>query len=122
MRGASDPWFVLTGDTLFTGSVERPDLHAHALEFAGRLYDSIHEKLMTLPDDIELYPGHFSGSVCGVGMSGKPSSTIGFERRFNAMLAKDRDAFVEVLGEVSPKPPDMERILRVNRGELESAA
>jgi glyoxylase-like metal-dependent hydrolase (beta-lactamase superfamily II) len=122
MRRGPDPWFVLTGDTLFVGSVGRPDLHAHAREFAGKLYDSIHQKLLTLPDDIEVYPGHFSGSVCGVGMSGKPSSTIAFEKRWNALLSKGRDEFIATLSDVPPKPADMERILRVNRGELESAA
>jgi glyoxylase-like metal-dependent hydrolase (beta-lactamase superfamily II) len=122
LRRGPEPWFVLTGDTLFVGSVGRPDLHAHAKEFAGRLHTSIHEKLLTLSDDTEVYPGHFSGSVCGVGMSGKPSSTIGFEKRWNAMLSKSYDEFVAALGEVPPKPANMERILRVNRGELESAA
>jgi glyoxylase-like metal-dependent hydrolase (beta-lactamase superfamily II) len=122
LRRSPEPWFVLTGDTLFVGSVGRPDLHAHAREFAGKLYDSIHQKLLTLPDDIEVYPGHFSGSVCGVGMSGKPSSTIAFEKRWNALLSKGRDEFITTLSDVPPKPADMERILRVNRGELESAA
>lgn len=122
LRRGPEPWFVLTGDTLFVGSVRRPDPYAHAREFAGRLHTSIHAKLLTLPDDIEVYPGHFSGSVCGVGMSGKPSSTVGFEKRWNAMLSKSHDELVEALGEVPPKPADMERILRLNRGELESAA
>lgn len=122
LRRGPDPWFVLTGDTLFVGSVGRPDLHAQARAFAGKLHASIHEKPLMRPDDIEVYPGHFSGSVCGVGMSGKPSSTIGFERRWNAMLSQDRDVFVEAVSDVPPKPADMERILRVNRGELESAA
>lgn len=121
-RRGPEPWFVLTGDTLFVGSVGRPDLHAHAREFAGKLHVSIHDKLLTLPDNIEIYPGHFSGSVCGVGMSGKPSSTVGFEKRWNAMLSQSRDEFVETLGEVPPKPANMEHILRVNRGELESTA
>jgi glyoxylase-like metal-dependent hydrolase (beta-lactamase superfamily II) len=122
LRRGPEPWFVLTGDTLFVGSVGRPDLHAHAREFAGKLHTSIHEKLLSLPNDIEIFPGHFSGSVCGVGMSGKPSSTIGFEKRWNAMLSKGREEFIEAMGEVPPKPADMERILRVNRGELEPAA
>lgn len=122
LRRGPEPWFVLTGDTLFSGSVGRPDLHAHAREFAGKLHRSLHQKLMTLPDDIEVYPGHFSGSVCGVGMSGKPSSTIGFERRFNALLSKGREEFIEALGDVPPKPADMERILEVNRGTRETAA
>ena len=85
LRRGPEPWFVLTGDTLFVGSVGRPDLHAHAREIAAQLYDSLHAKLMTLPDDIEIYPGHFSGSLCGAGMSGKPSSTIAFEKRWNPL-------------------------------------
>lgn len=122
LRRGPDPWFVLTGDTLFTGSVGRPDLHAHAREFAGKLHTSLHEKLLTLADDIEVYPGHFSGSVCGVGMSGKPSSTIGFEKRWNALLSKSREEFIDAMSDVPPKPADMEHILRVNRGTLETAA
>jgi glyoxylase-like metal-dependent hydrolase (beta-lactamase superfamily II) len=114
-RGA-DPWFVLTGDTLFVGAVGRPDLPGHARESAAALYASLHEKLLPLPDDLEIYPGHFSGSVCGVGLSGKPSSTMAFERRWNPMLTLDRNPFVEALANVPPKPADMERILAANRG------
>ncbi len=117
-RGA-DPWFVLTGDTLFVGAVGRPDLPGHARKNATTLYVSLHEKLLTLPDDLEVYPGHFSGSVCGVGLSGKPSSTLGFERRRNPMLALDRTAFVEAMADVPPKPADMERILAANRGHAQ---
>jgi glyoxylase-like metal-dependent hydrolase (beta-lactamase superfamily II) len=122
LRRGPEPWFVLTGDTLFVASVGRPDLHARAREFAGRLYDSIHGKLLTLPGHIELHPGHFSGSVCGAGMSGKPSSTIAFEKRWNPVLSLPRDAFIAALAEVPPKPADMERILRTNRGALEPVA
>jgi hydroxyacylglutathione hydrolase len=122
LRRGPEPWFVLTGDTLFVGSVGRPDLHAHARDFAARLYDSLRTKLMTLPDDIEIYPGHFSGSLCGAGMSGKPSSTIAFEKRWNPFLSKSRDAFIEALADVPPKPAKMEAILRTNRGALEPAA
>jgi glyoxylase-like metal-dependent hydrolase (beta-lactamase superfamily II) len=111
-----DPWFVLTGDTLFVGAVGRPDLPGHARENASQLYESIHHKLFSLPDDIEIYPGHFSGSSCGVGMSGKPSSTIGFERRWNSMLALDREHFIEKLSNVPAKPAGMEQILAFNRG------
>jgi glyoxylase-like metal-dependent hydrolase (beta-lactamase superfamily II) len=114
-RGA-DPWFVLTGDTLFVGAVGRPDLPGRARENAAQLYTSIHEKLLTLPDDLEVYPGHFSGSLCGAGLSGKPSSTIAFERRWNAMLSLPGDQFVEALAEVAAKPAEMERILAANRG------
>jgi glyoxylase-like metal-dependent hydrolase (beta-lactamase superfamily II) len=115
-RRGPEPWFVLTGDTLFVGSVGRPDLHAQAREYAGKLYDSIHARLLTLPDDIEVYPGHFSGSLCGAGMSGKASSTIGFEKRWNTMLSKSRAEFVAALADVPEKPADMLAILRTNRG------
>lgn len=116
LKRGTEPWFVLTGDTLFVGAVGRPDLPGRAREHAADLYRSIHEKLLTLPDDIEVYPGHFSGSVCGVGLSGKPMSTIGFERRWNPMLSKDPQAFVETLENVPPKPEEMEKILDFNRG------
>jgi hydroxyacylglutathione hydrolase len=117
-KRGTDPWFVLTGDTLFVGSVGRPDLPGHARENAARLYDSIHHKLFVLPDDIEIYPGHFSGSSCGAGLSGKPSSTIGYEKRWNAMLAADRGAFVEKMPNVPAQPSEMERNLVFNRGGL----
>jgi glyoxylase-like metal-dependent hydrolase (beta-lactamase superfamily II) len=113
----SDPWFVLTGDTLFVGAVGRPDLPGRARENAAALYESLHQKLLTLPGELELYPGHFSGSVCGAGLSGKPMSTIAFERRWNAMLALDKRAFIEALADVPPKPADMEQILAFNRGQ-----
>jgi glyoxylase-like metal-dependent hydrolase (beta-lactamase superfamily II) len=117
LRRGPDPWFVLTGDTLFVGAVGRPDLPGRARENAAELYDSLHEKLLTLPDALEVYPGHFSGSVCGAGMSGKPSSTIAFEKRWNPMLSLDREAFVRPLVDVPAKPADMTAILARNRGE-----
>jgi hydroxyacylglutathione hydrolase len=115
LKRGTEPWFVLTGDTLFVGAVGRPDLPGHARENALQLYSSIHTKLLTLPDDLEIYPGHFSGSLCGAGLSGKPSSTIAFERRWNPMLSLPRDAFVAALADVPPKPEEMERILVANR-------
>ena len=118
LKRGSDPWFVLTGDTLFVGAVGRPDLPGRARENAVQLHRSIHEKLLTLPDDIEIYPGHFSGSLCGAGLSGKPSSTVAFERRWNPMLALDADAFVAAVADVPPKPAGMERILAANRGRV----
>jgi glyoxylase-like metal-dependent hydrolase (beta-lactamase superfamily II) len=117
LKRGSDPWFVLTGDTLFVGAVGRPDLPGRARENAAELYTSIHERLLTLPANIEIYPGHFSGSVCGAGLSGKPTSTIGFERRWNRMLSLDRQAFIEALVDVPPKPEELERVLAFNRGE-----
>jgi hydroxyacylglutathione hydrolase len=114
-RGA-EPWFVLTGDTLFVGAVGRPDLPGQARENASQLYASIHEKLFSLPDEIEIYPGHFSGSSCGAGMSGKPSSTIGFEKRWNALLLADRADFVENVSNVPEKPSEMWRNIEFNSG------
>ena len=120
-RGA-DPWFVLTGDTLFVGAVGRPDLPGRARENAAQLYASLHEKLLKLPDDLEIYPGHFSGSACGVGLSGKPNSTLAFEKRWNSMLSLDEHAFVEALSHVPPKPAEMERVLAFNRGREDARA
>lgn len=116
LRRGTEPWFVLTGDTLFVGAVGRPDLPGRARENAGLLHDSLHAKLLTLPDDLEIYPGHFAGSACGAGMSGKPSSTLGFEKRWSPLLTMGRGAFVDAVADVPPKPADMERMLRVNQG------
>jgi glyoxylase-like metal-dependent hydrolase (beta-lactamase superfamily II) len=123
LKRGSDPWFILTGDTLFVGAVGRPDLPGHARENAAELYATLHERLLTLPSDLEIFPGHFSGSVCGAGLSGKPSSTIAFERRWNPMLSLDREAFIEALADVPPKPDAMEQVLAFNRGHaVESRA
>jgi hydroxyacylglutathione hydrolase len=116
LRRGTDPWFVLTGDTLFVGAMGRPDLPGSARESAAQLHDSVHEKLLTLPDELEIYPAHFAGSACGVGMSGKPSSTIAFEKRWNPLLALGRDELVAALADVPPKPAEMDAILRLNRG------
>lgn len=115
-RGAA-PWFVITGDTLLVGAVGRPDLAGRELEMAGLLHDSLHTRLLTLPDELEIYPGHQAGSVCGAGLSGKPSSTIGFEKRWNPGLAMDKVAFVEYLTkDLPPRPADMEAMVRANLG------
>ena len=106
---SEEPWFVLTGDTLFSGGVGRPDLMGAGLErrLAEQLYDSLHARLLTLPDHLEIFPAHFGGAACGKGLSGKPGSTIGFERRFNpALQLGARDAFVDfVLADLPPQPP-----------------
>lgn len=116
LRRGPEPWFVLTGDTLFVGAVGRPDLPGRARENALELYDSLHAKLLALPDAVEVYPGHFAGSACGAGMSGKPSSTVASEKRWNPLLSLDRDAFVRALVDVPAKPAEMEALLRTNRG------
>jgi glyoxylase-like metal-dependent hydrolase (beta-lactamase superfamily II) len=116
LRRGPEPWFVLTGDTLFVGAVGRPDLPGRARENAAELYDSLHDKLLTLSDEIEVYPAHFAGSACGAGMSGKPSSTIAFEKRWNAMLTKGREALVEELAVPLQKPEGMDAVLRFNQG------
>jgi hydroxyacylglutathione hydrolase len=117
LRRGEAPWFVVTGDTLFVGAVGRPDLLGREAEMAAQLHDTLHSKLLSLPDEIEIFPGHQAGSACGVGLSGKPSSTLGFEKRWNTLLSKARDEFVMAVREVPPKPVEMERMLRVNCGQ-----
>src|SRR5256714_2152406 len=118
-----EPWFVLTGDALLVGDAGRPDLHAHGRAeqsvegMARTLYRSLTERLLSLPDDLLLYPAHYSGSVCGRGLSANPASTIGFERRHNPALGFDsEDAFVEALvSDIPPAPPLQAEILAANR-------
>jgi glyoxylase-like metal-dependent hydrolase (beta-lactamase superfamily II) len=116
-----DPWMVLSGDALLVGDAGRPDLHAHgdrtAEEMARTLYRSLTERLLTLPDDLLLYPAHYAGSVCGRGLSGNPASTIGFERRHNAALRlSSEDEFVAALTEDIPPAPDQQvAIVAANR-------
>jgi hydroxyacylglutathione hydrolase len=111
-----EPWLVFTGDTLLVGAVGRPDLHGQERELAQALERSIRERLLTLPDWIEIHPGHIGGSACGAGISSNPSSTIGFERRHNVLLSGDSRDFVDrVLADLSPSPPEFARIYEENR-------
>src|SRR5918992_1675194 len=116
-----EPWMVLTGDALLVGDAGRPDLHAHGEEtaehMAGQLYRSLMERLLELPDHLLLYPAHYSGSVCGRGLSAQPASTIGFERRHNKALQFDSEqAFVDALvRDLPPAPPQQAEILAANR-------
>jgi hydroxyacylglutathione hydrolase len=115
-----EPWMVLTGDALLVGDAGRPDLHAdrsHSVEDMARsLYRSLAERLLSLPDHLLLYPGHYSGSVCGRGLSGHPASTIGFERRNNSALQlESEDAFVEsLLKDIPPAPEHQSEIVTAN--------
>lgn len=112
---ADAPWLVFTGDTLFVGDVGRPDLHGegNTETFARQLHESVFGKLMTLDDSVEVYPSHFAGSACGRSMSGKPSSTIGFERRFNpALQYHDPDAFVAFVQKDQTPAPDEFQVIR----------
>lgn len=114
---ADEPWLVLTGDSLFVGDTARPDLAVGGVDGATALHASL-ERLLALHDGVEVYPGHVAGSLCGKGMSSKESTTIGFERRFNPMLAfSDASAFIASSAAVTtPKPPNLERIVALNRG------
>jgi hydroxyacylglutathione hydrolase len=117
LRRGPEPWFLLTGDTLFVGAVGRPDLPGHTRENAAQLYASLKEKLLPLPDTLEVYPAHFSGSVCGAGMSGKPMTTLAFEKRWNPVLGLGPEEFVGQVSEGIPaKPAEMDAILRFNHG------
>jgi rhodanese-related sulfurtransferase len=120
---ADEAWLVLTGDSLFVGDVARPDLAVGAKEGAEGLFHSL-RRLLELPDGVEIFPGHVAGSLCGKAMSSKGSSTIGFERSFNPALQIELEAeFVAESASISaPKPPNMTRLVELNRGTHVGAA
>ncbi len=125
-RGTDDTWLAFTGDALLVGSAGRPDLHAAGggREMARRLHASL-QSLLGLGDEVMVMPSHYGGSVCGTGVSGNPISTIGFERRHNAMLRHlDADAFADAaLADLPPPPADQAAIVNANlRGGLRTAA
>jgi hydroxyacylglutathione hydrolase len=114
------PWLVVTGDSLFVGDVARPDLAVEPEEGARELFVSLH-RLLELDDFAEAWPGHIGGSLCGgAGMSEKPGTTIGFERRFNRLLglSDEREFVRELTGHLAEQPPNFKRIVELNRGPL----
>ena len=114
---AAEPWFVLTGHTLMVGDLGRTELAASAEDGARAMFASV-QRLKGLPDYVEVLPGAFSGSLCGRRLSGKPCSTIGFERRYNQAFAmRDEHEFVSaMLRDVPRSPIDAARIRAVNAG------
>lgn len=112
------PVALFSGDTLFVNDVGRPDLFpGRAEELAGRLYDNLHEKVLALPDECELYPAHGMGSLCGRAMAAKRSSTIGYERKYNyALTIRSRKEFIHALTSNMPAAPDhFARCSEINR-------
>jgi glyoxylase-like metal-dependent hydrolase (beta-lactamase superfamily II) len=115
---ADEPWFVLTGHTLMVGDLGRTELATSAEDGARALFRSV-QRLKALPDHLEILPGAYSGSVCGRSLSGKPTSTIGFEKRFNkALRIGDEGEFVRtMIADVPPPPPPQAAQVRaVNSG------
>jgi hydroxyacylglutathione hydrolase len=112
------PVALFSGDTLLVGDVGRPDLFpGRADELASSLYDNLHTKIMTLPDECEVYPAHGRGSLCGRAMAAKRTTTVGYEKRYNyALRIPDRVAFVRALTSGMPAAPDhFQRCSEINR-------
>ncbi|GAC1434346.1 MAG: MBL fold metallo-hydrolase [Solirubrobacteraceae bacterium] len=117
----SEPWAVLSGDTLFVGDIARPDLAVDKREGAQGIFRSLREKVLALPDTCEVWPGHLGGSLCGgPGMDMKVSSTIGYERAHQELLrVADEHEFVkQTTASLGPQPPNFRNIVAVNRGPL----
>jgi glyoxylase-like metal-dependent hydrolase (beta-lactamase superfamily II)/rhodanese-related sulfurtransferase len=123
---ATQPQKLLTGDTLFVGDVGRPDLAGGKgftpAMMAEMMYDSLHEKLLRLPDEVEVYPAHGAGSMCGKNMSKETSSTIGHQRRFNyALQPMSKDEFVRMMTtDLAPAPDYFAKDAEINRGGAET--
>jgi glyoxylase-like metal-dependent hydrolase (beta-lactamase superfamily II)/rhodanese-related sulfurtransferase len=119
-----EPWALLTGDTLFVGDIARPDLAVDKREGAHGIFHSLHERLLSMAPETEVWPGHLGGSLCGgPGMDMKVSSTIGYESRHNELLQEeDEDAFVErAVAGLPPQPPNFKSVVEINRGPLVTA-
>jgi len=117
-----EPWFALTGHTLMVGDLGRTELATSAEEGARALFKTV-QRLKALPDHLEILPGAYSGSVCGRSLSGKPTSTIGFEKRFNkAFRIEDEADFLRLmLADIPPSPPQAGEVRALNAGGLEAA-
>src|SRR6201995_2040053 len=119
-RGGA-PWALLSGDSLFIGDVARPDLAIEPREGAAQMFHSLHERLLALGDEVEVWPGHLGGSLCGgAGIDLKSSSTIGFERAHNPALAiaAEADFVAGATSSLPDRPPNVEQIVAINRGPL----
>ena len=116
---SEDPWFVMTGHTLMVGDLGRTELASSAEEGARVLFRSA-QRLKALPDHLEVLPGAFAGSVCGKSLSGKPTSTIGFEKRHNrAFRIDDEEEFVQrMLTDIPVPPPEAARLRALNAGAV----
>jgi len=114
---SEEPWFVLTGHTLMVGDLGRTELATSAEEGARNLFASM-QRLKALPDHLEVLPGAYSGSVCGRSLSGKPTSTIGFEKRYNkAFRIEDETTFLRaMLADIPPAPPQAAQVRALNSG------
>jgi len=114
---SDEPWFVLTGHTLMVGDLGRTELASGAEDGARDLFASV-QRLKSLPDYLEVLPGAYSGSVCGRSLSGKPTSTIGFEKRHNkAFGIEDESAFLRaMLADIPPAPPQAAQVRAFNSG------
>ncbi|MBI5262355.1 MAG: MBL fold metallo-hydrolase [Bradyrhizobium sp.] len=117
-----EPWFVLTGHTLMVGDLGRTELATSAEDGARDLFRSV-QRLKALPDYLEVLPGAYSGSVCGRSLSGKPTSTIGFEKRQNkAFRIDDEAAFIRaMIVDIPPPPPEAARLRAANSGMMAAA-
>jgi hydroxyacylglutathione hydrolase len=119
--GDGHTWAVLTGDSLFVGDVARPDLAIEPREGAASIFESLHDRLLTLGDDVEVWPGHLGGSLCGSSaIQNKTSSTIGMERNHNGALRHSSlESFVDAtIDSTGDRPPHVEHIVALNRGPL----
>src|ERR687887_2142048 len=124
MERGDEPWAVLTGDTLFVGDIARPDLAIDKREGAHEIFRSLHERLLTLPPETEVWPGHLGGSLCGgPSMDMKVSSTIGYEHRHNELFSEtDEERFVErATAKLPPQPPNFQAVVDLNKGPLLTA-